>query len=123
MKLFESEDSKEVIEKVLECIRDLADEMGPGGVVTNMELIMGHLTELLAKESHCQTAKGGNDMEDYDEEGNNGEDSESDEDLDHDEIILGNTTDVIISIAKAMGNSFAPYLARLAPHLVTYVSD
>jgi len=31
-KLFSDEEDKEVIEKVLECIRDLADEMGPGGI-------------------------------------------------------------------------------------------
>jgi len=32
MKLFQDEEEKEVIEKVLECIRDIADEMGPAGI-------------------------------------------------------------------------------------------
>jgi hypothetical protein len=31
-KLFSDEEDKEVVEKVLECIRDIADEMGPGGI-------------------------------------------------------------------------------------------
>jgi uncharacterized protein YlzI (FlbEa/FlbD family) len=30
--LFQQEDSKEVIEKILECIRDIADEWGPSGI-------------------------------------------------------------------------------------------
>ena len=32
------------------------------------------------------------------------EESDEDEDLDHDEIILGNTTDVIIALSKALGD-------------------
>lgn len=43
--------------------------------------------------------------------------------MDHDEIILGNTTDVMISLAKALGNQFIPYLQMLAPSLVNYLSD
>ena len=48
---------------------------------------------------------------DEDEEGDDGfkdedeeEDDEDDEDLDHDEIILGNTTDVISELAHALGD-------------------
>ena len=48
-------------------------------------------------------------MDDSDEAGE-GDESDSDEDLDHDEIILGNATDVIISVSKALGDSFVPYL-------------
>ena len=47
------EQSKEVIEKVLECIRDIADEMGPAGVITNIEMIVRTLEDLLNKECHC----------------------------------------------------------------------
>jgi hypothetical protein len=32
------------------------------------------------------------------------EDSDDEEDLDHDEIILGNTTDVVIALSKALGD-------------------
>jgi len=47
------EQSKEVIEKVLECIRDMADMIGPAGVITNMEMITRALEELLNKEAFC----------------------------------------------------------------------
>jgi hypothetical protein len=43
--------------------------------------------------------------------------------LDHDEIILGNATDVVISVSKALGDSFLPYLNKLAPKLVSYLGD
>lgn len=38
----------------MECIRDLADDMGPGGVITNLAMIVGELEDLLNKESRCQ---------------------------------------------------------------------
>jgi hypothetical protein len=38
--LFSDEDSKEVIEKVLECVRDLCDEMGPSGIEKHLDLIL-----------------------------------------------------------------------------------
>jgi hypothetical protein len=45
----------------------------------------------------------------------NEEEEEDEEDLDHDEIILGNATDVLISVSKALGDSFLPYLAKVGP--------
>jgi len=36
MKLFQDEESKEVIEKVLECVRDIADFFGPSGIEHNI---------------------------------------------------------------------------------------
>ena len=42
-----------MIEKVLECIRDIADEMGPGGIVTNLPLIMAAIENLLDKNARC----------------------------------------------------------------------
>jgi len=59
-------------------------------------------------------------MDDSDEEPGSEEDEE---DLDHDEIILGNTTDVLISISKALGDTFLPYFTRVAPKLVKYLGD
>jgi hypothetical protein len=51
------------------------------------------------------------------------DEEEDEDDLDHDEIILGNTTDVIISMAKAMGSTFMPVLQELLPNLYPYVGD
>lgn len=43
--------------------------------------------------------------------------------MDHDEIILGNTTDVIIELARALGDHFLPYITRIGPSLVRYLDD
>ena len=43
--------------------------------------------------------------------------------MDHDEIILGNTTDVIIEMARALGDQFLPYLTSVGPSLVRYLDD
>lgn len=43
--------------------------------------------------------------------------------MDHDEIILGNTTDVIIDMSKCLGDQFLPYLTVLGPSLVKYLDD
>jgi len=51
------------------------------------------------------------------------DEEEDEDDMDHDEIILGNTTDVIISMSKAMGPQFLPILQELLPHLYPYVGD
>jgi hypothetical protein len=51
------------------------------------------------------------DFEDDDDEEDGGEESEDEEDdgINHDEVILGNTTDVVLYLARAYGNAFAPY--------------
>ena len=43
--------------------------------------------------------------------------------MDHDEIILGNTTDVIIEMARALGDQFLNYLTLIGPSLVRYLDD
>lgn len=43
--------------------------------------------------------------------------------MDHDEIILGNTTDVIIELSRALGDQFLPYLTQIGPSLVRYLDD
>ena len=123
--LLDDESNKEVIEKLLECIRDLCDEMGPASIENHIEMIMNSMEKLLEKKAFCQVKT--KDAMDDDEEEKEEEDSEPDEDdeedLDHDEIILGNTTDLIISLSKCMGDSFLPYLQRLGPKLVKYLGD
>lgn len=123
--LFESEFNKEVIEKVLECIRDLADEMGPCSLATHLDVIIEFVEILLDKQAFCQTRnlkvddpEGQGDEDDDDEE-----DEEDGEDMDHDEIILGNATDVLVSLAKCFQDSFLPSLQKLGPKLVKYLGD
>lgn len=47
--------TKGVVEKALECIRDLTDEMGPAAVEDHLEWMTTVLEQLLDKTSTCQT--------------------------------------------------------------------
>ena len=106
----EKEDNKEVIEKLLECIRDLADEMGPASVESHIEWIITSIEALLEKKTNCQIKGGNDEMSEEEKDEDDSDEEDSDEDMDHDEIILGNATDLIIAISKCMGDSFIPYL-------------
>lgn len=118
---------KEVVEKVLECIRDLADEMGPGAIENHLEWIVVCIEQLLDKTAPCQTGETQMDGEEGPQEqgeDDSGDEEEDDgEDLDHDELILGNATDLIVALAKCLRDSFMPYLQRLGPKLVKYLGD
>lgn len=54
-KIIEDEDSKEVIEKTLECIRDVCEELGPGAIVNQIDKIVNFVNLLLDKKAFCQT--------------------------------------------------------------------
>ena len=54
-KMFEDEKDKEVIEKTLECIRDLCDELGPASIVDQVDKFVIIINMLLEKKSYCQT--------------------------------------------------------------------
>jgi hypothetical protein len=68
-KLFSDEDSKEVVEKVLECVRDIADELGPSAIENHLDLILGSVEQLLEKSARCQVGGNKGEMYDSDEEG------------------------------------------------------
>lgn len=43
--------------------------------------------------------------------------------MDHDEVIFGNVSDLILCLARAFGDEFAPYFKVIAPHLVVYTGE
>lgn len=133
-KIFEEEQNKEVIEKTLECMRELSEELGPGAIVNQIDKTVEIINLLLEKKAFCQTktkdfegdvddGENGEEFEDEQDDGIDDEEDEDEEDMDHDEIILGNTTDLVISLSKALGDSFLNYLTMIAPKLVKYLDD
>jgi len=114
------EQNKEVVEKALECLRDIADEMGPGAFTeVRLKIVFDALYELLTKKAFCQTGE----TEEMEDEKDSDSDGEESEDMDHDEIILGNSTDLIIAMSSCLGASFQPFLKMLAPVLYPYLGD
>ena len=102
--------------------------MGPGALEDHLELIIVFIEQLLDKTHVCQTGKameseedGPTDEQDDDDSGD--EEEDDDEDLNHDELILGNISDLIVSLGKCLADSFMPYLQRLGPRLVKYMGD
>ena len=63
------------------------------------------------------------DVEAEEEDEEDDEDEDGDDGINHDEVILGNITDLIYEIARSYGNDFAPYFQQIASHLVEYTSD
>ena len=98
--------------------------MGPASLEKNVDMIVESLEKFLMNQSFCQTSKKVQDDEEIEEEDELVEDSEEDsEEIDHDEIILSNTTDYIIAISAALGDNFLPYFKRLGPIIVEYIKD
>lgn len=63
-----------------------------------------------------------------DEDAANDEEDESDEEegddgIDHDEVIFGNVTDLVIGLARAFGNEFAPAFDVVSGLIVSYTSE
>lgn len=61
--------------------------------------------------------------DDSDENPEDESEDEEDDGINHDEVILGNTTDVILYLARAYGNTFAPYFEKLQPDLAVYTDE
>ena len=110
----------------------MTEELGPGSIYNQLPNLTNFVLQFLDKRAFCQAKtkdfKGEVEDEDgeefQDEEEQEEEDDEDDEeDLDHDEIILGNTTDVIIAMARALGDQFLEYFTKIGPSLVRYLDD
>ena len=128
-KVFEQEEDKEVIERTLEALRELADSFGPAAFANCLPEVVKYIILLLEKKAYCQTnvmdGDEGEDLEDVegDDDDDDEEEEEEDDGIDHDELILGNTTDLILWTARAMGNDFLPVFTQLAPTLHGYTTD
>ena len=128
-KLLDEEEEKEVIERTLEALRELADWFGPAAFANSLPQVVKYVKLLLEKKAHCQTGvkdgEDGEDLEDIEgeEDDDDEEEEEEDDGIDHDELILGNTTDLMLWTARAMGNEFLPVFTELAPALYEYTTD
>ena len=127
--LFQEETNREVIERVLENMCDLTDDFGPAVFNDRIEQIVKFIIMFLEKKTFCQSGEfqgeAGNELEDVEEnpEDDSEEEEEEDDGIDHDKLIFGNVTDLIISLTRAYGNEFTQALTVLIPQVVLYTSD
>ena len=129
--VFDQEEDKQVIERVLENMREISEDLGPAAFQLNTPQIMKYVALFLNKKAFCQTkmmeGENDDDLEDVEGEGPEedevSEEGSEDDGIDHDELIFGNTSDLVIAMARSMGNEFAPYFHEIAPLLVVYTGD
>ena len=129
--VFDQEEDKTVIERVLENMRELSEDLGPAAFQLNVPEIMKYIALFLNKKAFCQTkmreGEDDDDLEDVEGEGPDedeaSEEESEDDGIDHDEVIFGNVSDLIICMARAMGNEFAPHFNEIAPLIVVYTGD
>jgi hypothetical protein len=130
--IFDQEEDKQVVERVLENMIEMCQDLGPGAFSLSMDKVIKYVSLLLTKKSFCQTkmreGEDDDDLEDVEgedgpEEGEESEEESEDDGIDHDELIFGNTSDLILHMARAMGNEFAPYFNQIAPLIVVYTDD
>ena len=127
--IFQREDNKEVIERTLSNILELTVDFGPGIFANQMDELTRYIILFLQKKTFCQ---GGiedveddehEDVKDGDDEDEDYGEEEEDDGINHDEVILGNITDLVFETARSFGNEYATHFALIAPHLVEYTSD
>ena len=106
---FKQEENKEVIERVLENMREMLIDFGPAVFVMHAPKVIEIIIAFLQKKTFCQSGDFGddNEVEDVNPEEDDEEEEEEDDGIDHDEVILGNVTDLILYWARALGNDFA----------------
>ena len=125
-KLFDEEDEKEVIERAIVNLSELAEELGPAAFRNQIPKVTDYIIKFLEKKTFCQTGEPENPEDASDvieEDSEEAEDDDEDDDIDHDEIILGNISDFINALAKAYGDLFAETFAKIAPKVWEYTSD
>jgi len=106
-------------------MREMTIDFGPAVFVAHAPKIIEYIIAFLLKKTFCQSGEFEGDAEDV-EDVNPEEDEEAEEEddgIDHDEIILGNVTDLILYWARALGNEFANIFSQLASHLVEYTKE
>jgi hypothetical protein len=104
------------------------EELGPAAMGGATDSLVEYIVAFLDKKTFCQTklkaGEAAEDLEDCEEGADEyGEEESDDDDVDHDEIIFGNVSDIIICMSRAMGNEFAGYFNVIAPHLAPYTNE
>mmetsp|Transcript_1414 Transcript_1414/g.1902 ORF Transcript_1414/g.1902 Transcript_1414/m.1902 type:complete len:396 (+) Transcript_1414:2138-3325(+) len=131
IRVLETEENKEIIERVLENLREIAEDFGPAAFEQVIPKISEQIVLLLQKKAFCQTHLGADedegDLEDVEENpeeaGYDDEEDDEEDGIDHDEVIFGNTSDLIIGLSRAYGNEFLPAFEAIYPHLQPYTTE
>lgn len=114
--VFETEDENDVIERMMQSLIEITEELGPAIYQGRLEQILLLCNNLLENK-----AQGGMDEAEGEFEDMNEEDEE--EDIDHNEAVLANVTELISVISRVLGEDFVPYFEKTGELLFMHLED
>lgn len=114
--VFESEDDNDVVERMIQSLIDITDELGPAVYQGRLEQLLMLCNNLLENKGPNQEPAGEGDFEDIE-----GEDET--EDIDHNETVLANVTELVSSISRALGEDLVPYFETTAELLFMHLGE
>ena len=117
--VFDTEDSNDVIERMMQSLTELTDVLGPAIFENRLDQILVLINNLLENKDFGANPKeegGEGDFEDLEE-------GHEEEDIDHNEMVLANVTELITSVARALGDDFAQHFERTGELLFMHLGE
>jgi hypothetical protein len=116
--VFDTEDEDDVVERMIQSLIDLSDELGPALFENRLDQILVLVNNLLENKS-CTTHGAGEAEGDFEELG----EGDDEEDIDHNETVLANVTELVSSISRALGEDFAQYFEKTGELMFMHLQD
>jgi len=117
--VFESEDDNDVIERMMQSLIEITDILGPAIYVNRLDQILLLINNLLENKNFNvdHEDKGEGDFEDVEGE------HDDEEEIDHNEMVLANVTELITGIARAIGEDLKPHFEKTGELLFMHLED
>lgn len=115
--IFDTEDDDEVVERMIQSLIEITEHLGSAIYVNRIDEILLLINNLLQNpqtKGHDQDAEG--EFEDIGE-------GEDDQDLDHNETVLANITELVSVISRVMGEDFAEYFEETGELLFMHCGE
>lgn len=115
--VFSTEDESEVIERMVQSLIELTDELGPAIFIDRLDQILLLVNNLLEnKGSGGVIDDGEGDFEDVPE-------GDDEEDIDHNETVLANATELVSAMARALGEDFGDHFEKTGELLFMHLGE
>ena len=118
--VFDTEDANDVIERMMQSLIEVTDVLGPAVYEDRLDQILILINNLLENKDFGAEPKEGEggegDFEDLEE-------GHEEEDIDHNEMVLANVTELVTSVARALGEDLTPHFEKTAELLFMHLGD
>ena len=118
--VFDTEDSNDVIERMIQSLIEITDILGPAIFEDRLDQILLLINNLLENKNFGVDTKEGEggegDFEDVEE-------GHEEEEIDHNEMVLANVTELITSVARALGEDLTQYFEKTGELLFMHLGE